>query len=59
MSPEPHEDDALDDHAPMAPDVLGWRKQFEDAIEDGTFRSLPSAKEQSAAVRNALGLPQR
>ncbi len=57
MSALPHEDDALADHPPMAPDVLAWRKQFEDAIEDGSFRSLPSARKQSAAIRNELGLP--
>ena len=59
MSALPHDDDALADDPPMAPDVLAWRKQFEASIEDGSFRSLPSAKEQSAAIRKELGLPKR
>ncbi len=42
----------------MSPDVLDWRRKYEIAIENGSFRTMPSVKEQFDAVREELGSSQ-
>jgi len=42
---------------PLSPEALAWRRKYEDAIADGSFRDMPSASEQFEAVRRERRLP--